>query len=108
MNGDRPSALSAAPGGDTQRLDTLQTEVAALRAEVLHLRRQEQRHLQELAQFARIAEGRRPGWPQIRAYFGNLRTRAIAWAHRLRRKVVARLPEGVKARLRRLRTRLRS
>ena len=108
MNGDRPSALSAAPGGDTQRLDTLQTEVAALRAEVLHLRRQEQRHLQELAQFARIAEGRRPGWPQIRAFFGTLRPRAIAWAHRLRRKIIARMPARLKTTLRRLQTRLRS
>lgn len=107
MNGDRPNALPAASANDGQRPDPLVTENEALRAEVLRLRRLEQRHLQELAQFARIAEGKRPGWPQIRAGLGNLRARAARWARHTRRAIVARMPARLKATLRRLQTRLR-
>ncbi|NHF74023.1 nucleotide exchange factor GrpE [Paracoccus xiamenensis] len=105
MNGDRPSSQPVGASGGAPETDPLQAEVEALRAEVLRLRRQERRHLQELAQFARMAEGKRLGIPQIRTFFGRLRSRAVAFAKRLRRAIVARLPGRLKATLRRLQTR---
>lgn len=101
MNGDR---ASDAPDNPDPK-DPLLAEVEALRAEVLRLRRQEQRHLSELAQFARIAEGKRFGWPQVRGVAAGWRQRAASWLRRLKRGIIARMPAPLKARLRRLQTR---
>jgi len=101
MNGDRPTE---APGA-ASRPDPLLAEIEALRAEVLRLRRQERRHLTELAQFARMAEGKRPGWPRIKAALAGLRRRLIAALTRLKRGLIARIPARMKASLRRLQAR---
>lgn len=101
MNGDRPGAVPDDPAATA----ALRAENEALRAEIQHLRREQRRHLLELAQFARIAEGRRPGWPQLRARLAGLRLRAMASAKRLKREIVARMPARLKATLRRVQTR---
>lgn len=101
MNGDR--APDAPDNADPR--DPLLAEIEALRAEVLRLRRQEQRHLSELAQFARMAEGKRFGWPQIRGVAAGWRQRGVSWLRRLKRGIIARIPGPLKAKLRRLHTR---
>lgn len=97
MNGDRTTNGS--------QPDPVQAELESLRAEVLRLRQIERRHLTELARFAQIAEAKRLSLSRLKTDLPHVRARQTVNLQRMKKAILARMPEGTKSTLRRMRAR---